>query len=73
MPSPVSIALRAVVEEALDGLWTWKPSGTAVIFSPISRSVCDVDAGIAAARIVGVARGFRPDQRPSSQSALFGL
>ena len=32
--------------------WTWKPCGTAVIFSPMSFSVCDRDAGVAAARIV---------------------
>ena len=53
-------------------LWTWKPFGTAVSFLPISRSFFERHAGVAAARIVGVAAALRPDQRPSSQSALFG-
>ena len=35
--------------------WTWKSSGTAVIFSPISFSFVDIDAGVAAARIVDLA------------------
>jgi len=34
--------------------------------------LCDLDAGRAAARIVGIAPDLKPTQRPSSQSALLG-
>ena len=56
MPSPVSIALRAIVEEALHRAVDVEILGNVVILSPISLSVCDLDAGVAAARIVLVAR-----------------
>ena len=35
--------------------WTWKPSGTAVIFCADLLQRLDRDAGVAAARIVDVA------------------
>ena len=37
-------------------LCRWKPSGSVVIFSPIRLSVLEIDAGLAAARIVAVGR-----------------
>jgi hypothetical protein len=72
MFSPFSIAFLAVVEEALDVLWTLKPAGTAVILRPISLSVCAARRSCRGAvrRTVGRAR---PDHLPSSQSALLGL
>ena len=57
MPSPVSIILRAVVEEALR--WCggrWKSFGTVGDLLADLLQLVDVDAGLAAARIVVVAR-----------------
>jgi hypothetical protein len=72
MPSPVSIILRAVVEEALDGLVASSPSAPSVSFLPISFSVL-TRAGLAAALFVLIVGGAQARPAPSSQSALLGL
>jgi hypothetical protein len=75
MPSPALDHLAAVVEEALDRAVDVEAVRHAVMRSPISAaSRLDLDAGLAAARIVVLACR-RPQARPapSSQSALLGL
>jgi hypothetical protein len=54
-------------------LWTWKPSGTAVILLPISRSFSSATPVLPRRGSSTSAAAFMPAQRPSSQSALLAL
>ncbi len=54
-------------------LWTLKPCGTCVIFLPMVAQLGDVDAGIAAARIVDLARGFQARPAAVEPIGLVGL
>ena len=53
--------------------WTWKPSGTAVSLLPISFSVSTATPVSPRRGSSPAPAAFRPDQRPSSQSALLAL
>ena len=71
IPSPeVKEALLASRNRRMVG-WTLKSSGTEVIRSPIKRSL-STPTPVRPASSRSVLVDWRPVQRPSSQSALFG-
>jgi hypothetical protein len=76
MPSPDSIALRRLSRKRWIVLWTSKSAGTSVSFLPISFSVFDRHAGLAATRlvlVVGPAQARPGAVEPVGLVGLVGL